>query len=884
MQLSDITYIEALYQSYLKDPLSVEASWRYFFEGMELSSQMRLSHKSTAQESPDLRVHLLIEAYRKYGHLRAHFNPLVLKNEEEVDELKLEQLGFRQEELESYFPTCSFLKEQSAPLKTIIEALEKTYSASIGVEYVELGQNAIEKWLQERIEPFFPLHQSKEDKLWIVELLNKAEGFETFLHTKYVGQKRFSLEGGETLIPLLAALFETGAEHGVKEATLGMAHRGRLNVLANILNKSYAQLFKEFEAHYAPDEFEGTGDVKYHKGFTGKFKTRQGAEIDLSLVANPSHLEAVDPVIEGIVRARQELRGGKESRKEVLPILIHGDASIAGQGVVYETLQLCRLNGYATGGTLHIVINNQIGFTTLPKDARSTRYCTQVGLSFGAPVFHVNAEDPEGVVRVAKLATELRQTFQCDVFIDLNCYRKYGHNESDEPTFTQPLEYTIIKAKKTIRDLYIEKLMAEGVLSAEYVQELEKGFKEHLHTALEMSASLPNPTIRKSEKSSVKTAVPLQQLIALTENFCSVPPNIQIHPKVMQGVKQRLKMVHANPDEPHIDWGLSEHLAYATLLTEGVHVRLSGQDVRRGTFSHRHAIWVDQMKEQRYFPLAHLSQTQASFDVFNSPLSEYAVLGFEYGYSLTYPRSLVIWEAQFGDFANGAQIVIDQFIAACEQKWGLTSNLTLFLPHGYEGQGPEHSSARIERYLQLAGHENMRIVNCTSSSQLFHLLRLQALTTIKKPLILFTPKLLLRHPALFSALNEFSQGLFHEVIDDSECKGAAKKLYLCSGKVYFDLKEALEKKQSSGIAIVRIEQLYPFPKEQIDLLLKKYSGCEIYWVQEEPKNMGCYDYVRAFFDDKLKYIGRERSASTAAGSYALHKKELESILETAVMK
>lgn len=877
MQLSDISYIEALYRSYVDDPQSVDASWRYFFEGMELGGQLTAL---PGTESPDLRVHLLIEAYRKYGHLRAHFNPLI-PSDPDVEELRLERLGFKQEELETVFPTCGFLKEPQAPLKVIIGALEKTYASTIGVEYVELGQSAVEKWLQQRIEPFFPLHVTPEDQLWIVDLLNKAEVFEIFLHTKYVGQKRFSLEGGETLIPLLAALLETGAAHGVKEATLGMAHRGRLNVLANILNKSYAQLFREFEAHYAPDELEGTGDVKYHKGFLGAFPTRQGESVELTLVANPSHLEAVDPVVEGIVRARQELRGDKHHRREVLPILIHGDASIAGQGVVYETLQLSRLNGYQTGGTVHIVANNQIGFTTLPKDGRSTRYCTQVGLSFGAPVFHVNAEDPEGVVRVAQLAAELRQTFQCDVFIDLNCYRKYGHNEGDEPTFTQPLEYAIIKNKKTIRTLYIEKLIQEGVLDAARAEKLEKTFKESLHTALEEPSAPPRQSEKAATKAqSVRTQVPMEQLIALTETFCTVPPDIHIHPKIAQGLQHRLDMVHANPQEAHIDWALGEHLAYASLLSEGVHVRLSGQDVRRGTFSHRHAIWVDQAKELRYFPLAHLSKTQAPFDIFNSPLSEYAVLGFEFGYSLVYPRSLVIWEAQFGDFANGAQIVIDQFIAASEQKWSVASNLALFLPHGYEGQGPEHSSARIERFLQLAGHENMRIVNCTSASQLFHLLRLQGLSAQKKPLILFTPKLMLRHPALFSPLNAFVQGAFQEVIDDFEA--APKKLCLCSGKVYFDLVEAREKSGVSGMAIARIEQLYPFPKAQIDALLKKYSGCAIYWVQEEHSNMGCYEYVRAFFDGELAYIGRDRSASTAAGSHALHKKELESILSKAV--
>ncbi len=884
----NLAWIEELYQKYQSDPASVESSWRYFFEGMEWGSQVIPSVPS--EGSPDLKVHRLIDAYRSFGHLVARCNPIATKAPEEPLELKLENLGFSSQDLTAEFPTCGFLPEKQAPLKTLIEALRATYCKNIGIEYMGLGHPAMEKWLQQRIEPFFPLHMSREDKVWILDMLNKAEFFESFLHTKYVGQKRFSIEGGETFIPLISALIEKGSELGITEAFLGMAHRGRLNVLANILNKSYAAIFHEFEAHYEPHDFEGTGDVKYHKGFVGALNTRKGQPVTVTLVANPSHLESVDPVVEGITRARQQLKGSKEQRKEVLPILIHGDSAIAGQGVVYETMQLAQLNGYATGGTVHIIINNHIGFTTLPQDYQSTRYCSDISHIFGSPVFHVNAEDPETCVRAAQLAIELRQIFQCDVFIDLNCYRKYGHNESDEPTFTQPLEYSIIKNKRSIRDIFKERLIQEKILDSTQSEQLENAFKEKLQEALKSLPGYSSPPAKQEyipkepRPSSIKTHVAAQQLIELATLFCSVPADFKIHPKIAKLLQDRLAMVHGKPDEAKIDWGMGEHLAFASLLVEGIHVRLSGEDVRRGTFSHRHAIWVDQVKEGRYYPLSHLSKTQAPFDVFNSNLSEFAVLGFDFGYSVAYPKSLVIWEAQFGDFANGAQIIIDQFIASSEQKWNLTSNLTLMLPHGYEGQGPDHSSARIERFLQLSGQENMRIANCSTPASLFHLLRAQALLPIKKPLILFTPKALLRHPACVSSLNELSQGSFQEVLDDPSSPSSPKRLLFCSGKVYYDLLL----KRDADTAIIRLEQLHPFPKELIASILSKYSNVqEVFWVQEEHQNMGPWEYIAPHFNEllgsktSLKYIGRDRSASPAAGSYVLHKKQLEEIMQRA---
>lgn len=880
--LENVKWVEAIYAQYLKDPKTVDSSWRYFFEGMSFAQSL----PSESAESADLRVHLLIHAYRSFGHLMAHCNPIATSAPEEPQELKLESWGFSESDLTKPFPTCGFLNEPQAPLQQLIEALRRTYCGSIGVEYVGLGNTEIEKWLQQEIEPEFPIRLDTEERINILHFLNKAELFETFLHTKYVGQKRFSLEGGETLIPMLDTLIEKGAEIGVEEAVIGMPHRGRLNVLVNILNKSYAQIFKEFEDHYMPDEAEGTGDVKYHKGFTGVLLTHTGKGIPITLVANPSHLESVDPVVEGIVRAKQEI---KRKAENIVPLLIHGDAAVAGQGVVYETLQLCKLRGYGTGGTIHLIVNNQIGFTTLPKDARSTHYCTEIGRAFGAPIFHVNSEDPEGCVRVAKLAIEMRERFKCDIFIDFNCYRKYGHNEGDEPAFTQPLEYTIINSKRSVREIYRDKLIAENILTPEQAGAFEEEFKNALQQALEtVSSNPPQNKNSKSETSAseITTAVSKEVLITLAQHFCHVPENFTLHPKVKRLFEQRLSMMNGDPNTPTIDWGMGEHLGLATLLQDGIHIRVSGQDSRRGTFSHRHAIVVDQTKEQKYFPLSHLSSTQAPFDIFNSPLSEYGVLGFEFGYSIAYPRSLVIWEAQYGDFANGAQIIIDQYIATSEQKWNLATNLTLMLPHGYEGAGPEHSSARIERFLQLSAHDNMRIVNCTTPAQLFHILRMQGLSKIKKPLILFTPKAILRHPKNVSSLNEFTQGKFQEVIEDSTLP-SAKRVIFCTGKIYYDLIEEREKKGKQDCAIIRIEELHPFPKEQIAKILKQCSSKEIIWAQEEHSNMGAWDYIQPFFNEllgvksPLQYIGRERSAAPAVGSYALHKRQLTEILTKA---
>lgn len=872
ISFSNLDFLDQQYQKFQQDPQSLEPSWRYFFEGWDFANSF-----SSPEESQDLRIFHLIEAYRIYGHLKADINPLV-QRPTDVKELTLTELGFQESELDETFPTCHFLPQSQASLREIIEALETTYCGPIGIEYMGLGNKELEMWIQKMIEPHFSSPLQAEDKMEIFNDLNKAELFETFLHTKYVGQKRFSLEGGETFIPMISFILEEAGKEGVDEVVLGMAHRGRLNVLANILNKSYESIFHEFEDHYEPAMEEGTGDVKYHKGFVGSLPTKQGKQIHVTLSANPSHLESVDPVVEGQARAKQEIKG----RDTTLPILVHGDSSVSGQGVVYETLQLCKLNGYQTGGTIHIVINNQIGFTTLPKDSRSTRYCTDIALAFGAPVLHVNAERPEACVYAAILALKIRQKFKCDVFLDLNCYRKYGHNEGDEPAFTQPLEYQIIRAKPTIRMLYRDQLVQQQVIDLKTAEMLDQKFRSELQAALEKVA--PTQATKEAAPEAdpfepINTTVSWNLLTELTQDFCRVPEGFQLSPKIQKVLEDRQKMAKG---EIPVDWGMAEHLAFASLLFDGTHVRISGQDSRRGTFSHRHAVWVDQQKpDSRYYPLAHLQMKKASFDVYNSPLSEYAVLGFDFGYSLFYPNALVVWEAQFGDFANGAQIIIDQYIASAHQKWGHRCSITLFLPHGNEGQGPEHSSARIERFLQLSADNNWQIANCTTPAQFFHLLRGQPKRKDRRPLVVFTPKALLRHPQCNSPVASLTQGQFEEfLLDPAE---NPRLVLLCSGKIYYDLTAA---KKQNDVVIIRIEQLYPFHRDKFENLVQKYKSAKVWrWVQEEHANGGAWSYIRPLLEEvygkAVQYAGRGHSASTAAGSHALHKKQFDQLMKDA---
>ncbi|MDN3508460.1 MAG: 2-oxoglutarate dehydrogenase E1 component [Candidatus Neptunochlamydia sp.] len=890
--LANITYIEQLYSQYLEDPESVDKSWQHFFEGMALGTALKGATTEGSQSS-DLRVFRLIEAYRIFGHKGAQFNPMLETpvRVEDVEELSLKKLGFKEEELSQDFPTCGFLKEERVPLSVLIQSLQKTYCNSIGLEYVGIHTEALESFIQEKIESNFQLNP--KEKVEILHSLNKSEIMESFIQMKYPGQKRFSLEGGETLIPMMMEIIHEGSIQGVQEIVLGMAHRGRLNILANILGKSYVDIFHEFESSYVPDTFEGSGDVKYHKGYSADVLTKHGKNVHVILCANPSHLEAIDSVVEGKTRAKQELKAAGKTNS-IVPILIHGEAAIAGQGVVYETLQLSKLSGYKTGGTIHIIINNQIGFTASPKETKSTRYCTDIAKAFGAPIFHVNGEDPENAVAAAKLTLEIRQKFGCDVFLELNCHRKYGHNESDEPTFTNPQLYKQIKQKENVRNIYRQVLLEEGTLSKEGGDRLEKEFKNSIEKALlETQERVEEKKVQKrGEKKQptllepVETAVAMGTLVELTHKFTHLPDGFHIHPKLKRILEDRFKMMTGDLKAPVVDWGMAEHLAYSSLLIQKIHVRLTGQDSGRGTFSHRHAILTDQETGQRYYPLSHLSQGQASFDIYNSPVTEYAVMGFEYGYSTAYHDALVMWEGQFGDFGNGGQIIIDQFIVAAEQKWNRLSPLTLLLPHGYEGQGPEHSSARVERFLQLAGNNSILIVTPSTPAQLFHILRRQGVTEIKKPLIIFTPKALLRYPPSLSAPEEFSTGTFQTVIDDPSNPQNVKRLILCTGKVYYDL---IDHRKDLSIAIVRIEQLYPLDEQKIQKMLKKYvSATECFWVQEEHENMGAYFHIRPTLEKllpeklSLRYVGRETSASPAAGSGALHKLELAKFLKEAL--
>jgi 2-oxoglutarate dehydrogenase E1 component len=860
--LGNLGEIESLYQVYLKNPDGVDASWRYFFEGMQLGASREGGHEQ---------VYALVEAYRRYGHLKASCNPIALEPRVVVEELKLERFGLSDLGLE--VPGCGVVGRARCTLKELVEALEKIYCRHIGFEYMEVDDVRVRDFLKEAIEKRGLPSLSKEEKLDILTQLTQAELLEAFLHTKYVGQKRFSLEGEETLIPLLIALIKKSAKWGVEEAVLGMSHRGRLNVLANLLNKSYAHIFHEFEDTYAPACSEGSGDVKYHKGFVGELDVEDAKRVKVILTPTPSHLESPDPIVEGVARALSDVL-----KKKVVPLVVHGDAAFSGQGVVYETLQMMRLEGYQTQGTLHIIVNNQIGFTTTPREGRSTRYCCAIARAFGCPVFHVNAEDPVSCVQVALLAAEVRELFKCDVFIDLCGYRKYGHNEGDEPFFTQPLEYALIRQKKSIPELYLEDLVAEGVLTREKAREESDSFRAHLQEALEqVKSGPPLPPVERPEGASaeVPTAVPPERLEQLATRCCTVPESLRLHPKLTRLLHERREKFNAPESTPSIDWGMAEQLVFSSLLEDKVPLRLSGQDTQRGTFSHRHVVWTDQVTGKAYTPFGQWS-TPAFFC--NSPLSEYAVLGFDFGYSMADTGAFVLWEAQFGDFVNGAQIIIDQYISSGEQKWGIKSNLTLLLPHGYEGQGPDHSSARLERFLQLCAQENMRVAICSTPAQLFHLLRQQALCAVKKPLILFTPKGLLRHPRCVSSRSDFSTERFQEVIDDAPRYRQASRVALCTGRIYYDLLEERERRGSTDVALIRIEQLYPFPQKTLDALFKNYPG-QLYWVQEEPQNMGAWSFIEQRIRP-LSYVGRSASASTATSSHVRHQEELTHLLNS----
>ena len=898
---------EQMYAQYLEDPNSVDPSWQLIFKQFEKEptppslpsprpipkQEARVPYvEKELTTSNQIRIYNLIYAYRMYGHFLADVNPILAHEIPIPQELTLESLGFSELELTEEFPTCGIAAQEQLPLQEIISILQEIYCGSIGVEYMDCQNPELESWLQQQVEPSrFKIVLSIDQKQMILQHLNKSSLFEWFLQTKYVGQKRFSLEGGETLIPIIAAVVETGSNLGMQEFVLGMAHRGRLNVLCNILDKSYSDIFSEFEDHFLPESFAGSGDVKYHKGFSSENLTASGHHVKLFLTPNPSHLESVNSVVEGHVRAKQREEDDPEQEK-VIPILVHGDAALSGQGIVYETLQMGKLRGYSTGGTIHIVINNQIGFTTIPEDCRSTHYCTDIARAFGAPVFHVNAEDPEACIYATNLAIEIRQRFHCDVFIDMNCYRKYGHNESDEPAFTQPLEYQMIRSKQSVREIYRDQLFHEGVLERYLAEELEEEFKKGLQQALIKVKEIPKkpqtekeaPSVEVNFFKSVKTGVPYKKLCTITEAIFHIPDELVVHRKLNQLINNRRAMVM---EKKPIDWGMAETLAYATLLNEGTHVRVSGQDCCRGTFSHRHALWMDQEKEREYYPLKNFLAGQGQFDIYNSPLSEMGVLGFEYGYSVSSSNALVIWEAQFGDFCNGAQIIIDQYIATGEQKWGQKSNLVLFLPHGYEGQGPEHSSGRMERFLTLSGQDNLVIVNPTLPAQMFHLLRRQINGNIQKPMIVFTPKGLLRLPECTSSVDDFGKGSFQEILDDPAAPKNVTRMALCNGRIYYDLDAERKRKKAKDIALVRVEQLYPLHTDKLRDIFKKYPKIkECIWVQEEPSNMGAWNFLRHQLTRilppkvKLLYAGRDRSASPATGSYRRHQQQHDAIIQS----
>lgn len=857
------------------------------------------------------RVLQLIRAYRGRGHLQADVNPLGY-NPIYHPELDPGTYGLSIWDLDRKFITGGLGGKDILPLREILDVLRQTYTHKVGIEYMHISDPAEKRWLQERIEPVRMAENiTPEAKRRILQRLNAGEAFEKFLHTKYVGHKRFSLEGAETVIPILDTLLSDAADQEVQEVVIGMAHRGRLNVLANILNKPYEAIFSEFEGSLDPNTIQGSGDVKYHLGAKGEHVAPSGAKVKVSLASNPSHLEAVDPVVEGMVRAKQdELRRrdaeapGGDYLDAVIPILIHGDAAFAGQGVVAETLNLSQLRGYKTGGTIHLVINNQIGFTTTPSDARSSMYATDIARMIGAPIFHVNGDDPEACVRVARLALDYRQVFNKDVVIDLLCYRVHGHNESDEPTYTQPLLYKKIEAKRSIRKIYTETLLRRGEMQPDEAEKMLEDYRDRLQDAFERTKELGEQDPEKAMEvvrqrkqqirtpKTVETGASREALEAVARALSNIPSNFNIHRKLARQFEKRTQLF----EERKVDWAFAEALAFGTLLLEGRTIRLSGQDSRRGTFSHRHAVLYDQLTGDEYIPLNHIQEQQAKLLVFDSLLSEYAVCGFEYGYSVADPSALVIWEAQFGDFVNGAQIVFDQFISAAEEKWGQRSSLVVLLPHSFEGQGPEHSSARLERFLQLCAEENMIVANLTTPANYFHALRRQVMREVKKPLIVMAPKSLLRHPMAVSTPEELMQGTVREFIPASADPAKAERLVLCSGKVYYDLIHAIEGHEGLGekIAVARLEQLYPFPEEDVKAELERYKGVkEVVWLQEEPANMGAWMFLRYRFDEllevvhgdckhRIKYAGRDASASPAAGSAKVHQLEQDRIIRQAL--
>lgn len=896
---SDNAFIDGLYSDYKKNPDSIDPSWKQFFRGVDfaVSSGAVQAEASTSTVPSNLgkefKVYRLIQSYRSRGHLTSTTNP-IRERVNRQPKLELEDHGLSSADLEETFAIGESLGLKNAKLKDIIALLKSLYCGNIGVEYMHSNDTEIREWFQTRFESSMGMTNfGIEKKKRILTKLNEAVAFENFLHTKYVGQKRFSLEGGENTIPALDAIINSSAVHGVEEVVIGMAHRGRLNVLANIMGKTYEYIFNEFEGQATPDLTMGDGDVKYHMGYSSQVTTTGNQKVYLKLMPNPSHLEAVSAVVLGYSRAQGDTLY-KENPNKILPIIIHGDAAVAGQGICYETVQMSALKGYNVGGAIHFVINNQIGFTTDFDDARSSIYSTSVSRVLETPVIHVNGDDAEAVVFAVELASEFRAKFHKDIFVDMVCYRKHGHNESDEPRFTQPKFYNLISKHANPREVYKDKLIEGKQIEAQLAVQMEEQFKNLLQDRFNSVKQKPLPYLyQKPEEQwksfrrstpkdfdySPKTNVSKDVLEKTLKSLTTLPKDFKPIQKIDKLLEERSKRW----SEDQIDWAMAELMSYGSLLQEGINVRMSGQDCIRGTFSHRHAGVVDENSNTRHIFLNAIQDKQGQFKIYNSLLSEYAVLGFEYGYSLGSPSSLNIWEAQFGDFANGAQTIIDQFISSGESKWQRQSGVVLLLPHGYEGQGPEHSNARPERFLQLAAEWNMVVANLTTPANIFHALRRQVKWDFRKPLVVFSPKSLLRHPECISSAKDLTEGSFQEIIDDSSVNPKdVKRLIMCTGKVFYDLKAKQVKDKRKDVAIVRLEQLYPMPEEQSWKLLEKYKGAEKVWVQEEPKNMGAFTFLRRYeqFND-FKLIARKSSASPATGYASVHAQEQAKIVNNA---
>ncbi|HNP18901.1 MAG TPA: 2-oxoglutarate dehydrogenase E1 component [Fulvivirga sp.] len=892
-------YIDELYKSYQADPTTVDGTWQKFFEGFEFSLQKYGEDGPPTEHgvsSKETQVRNLIHAYRTRGHLKSDTNPVRQRRDHNV-KLSHTDFGLEDADLNTEFEVGSEIGIGKASLKKIIETLDNIYLKHIGFEYMHIRDGEILDWFKKKCEKeAVDINTDNATKKRILLKLNEAVTFEHFLHTKFLGQKRFSLEGGENTIPALDSIINMAAQFDVREVVIGMAHRGRLNVLANIMGKTYEEIFSEFEGTTDPDLTMGDGDVKYHLGYSSKIKTPSDKGVYVKLSPNPSHLEAVDPLVLGYVRGQidDEYDG---DLKKAMSVLIHGDAAIAGQGIIYEIVQMSELPGYRTGGTVHFVINNQVGFTTDYDDARSSIYCTDIAKIIDAPVLHVNGDDPEAVVFASNLAVEYNQTFGKDIFIDMLCYRRHGHNEADEPKFTQPKLYNLIAKHPNPREIYVKTLTERGDINEDEVERIEKEFKDLLQERLTEVKQKPLPykpqkieeeweqlkrATSKDFEKSPDTSVTQAVIDKVSKALTTLPKGFKPLKQIDKLIKDRKVNFF---EKKEVNWADAEQLAFGSILVDGKIVRMSGQDVKRGTFSHRHAVVVDANTNESYCNLDHIEKGQQPFRIYNSLLSEFGVLGFEYGYAMATPNALVIWEAQFGDFANGAQVMIDQFITSAESKWQRMNGLVMLLPHGYEGQGPEHSNARPERFLQLAAEENLMVTNITTPANYFHMLRRQVTWNFRKPCVNFAPKSLLRHPLVVSPISEITKGRFQEIIDDNHSGKSVRRMLLCTGKIYYDLLEEQQAKKIKDVVIVRVEQLHPFPKKQLDVLIKKYKNPEMIWVQEEPENMGYWTFLlRTLTDLKIRLISRKASASPATGYAKVHKVEQAKIVALAFEK